>query len=96
MATWEEARQMLYPLNRVFPDGFTTEPVPLDYLTRDAPCVACGYSTVLHYQGRPLHAICATEIAMYALLVRQGRAVPFVFPDGSATGGPALPLPPDA
>lgn len=56
--------------------GLTTEPIPLDWLRVDAPCVACGEMAGTAYRGAPLDTVCAVEVGFYAAAVKRGLLPP--------------------
>jgi hypothetical protein len=76
-AAWEAARKVLYPL----PAGIKSGKIPLEWLHGETqPCVACDDPAMTGYihagQLRPLHAICAMELGLYAAMVRERRIAP--------------------
>lgn len=81
MLTWEEARASIYPLPAA------TVAVDLDWL--EGTCVACGEPAMTGYRGRPIHAICAIELAFYVELVKRGERPPVMLPTLALDAGSA-------
>jgi hypothetical protein len=69
---WEQARRAIRPVSKLGP--FTTEPVELEELAAEAPCVACGELAWTAYRGWPFHVLCTLELAIYLVAVRRGLA----------------------
>lgn len=70
MKDWQAARTALRAVMQR--QGLTTERIPLDWLSVEAPCVACGQMAGTAFRGQPLDTICAVEVGFYAAAVKAG------------------------